>query len=61
MLHITCAYNKRALKLIVGHNTQCEQLCTVTVSEHDADEAKRLVEEEYRVEWYDHYHHVGIS
>ncbi|CDH50774.1 transmembrane 9 superfamily protein member 4 [Lichtheimia corymbifera JMRC:FSU:9682] len=38
-------------ELIVGRNTQCEQLCTVTVSEHDADEAKRLVQEEYRVEW----------
>lgn len=39
----------------MGRNTQCEQLCTVTVSEHDADEAKRLVQEEYRVEWYVHH------
>ncbi|KAI9311158.1 transmembrane 9 superfamily member 4-like [Dichotomocladium elegans] len=38
-------------KLIVGHNTHCQQLCTVSVSAEESAQAKELIEKDYNVEW----------
>ncbi|KAI7857545.1 hypothetical protein BDC45DRAFT_500083 [Circinella umbellata] len=39
------------LKLIMGQDTKCEKLCTVSITDDQSNEVKQFIKDEYRVEW----------